>query len=47
MARFEDTLASVQKRLEQTSQELENLVGTRTRKLKKKLEFFEQEQQND
>ena len=47
VARFEDTLANVQKRLEQTSQELENLVGTRTRKLKKKLEFFEQEQQND
>lgn len=44
VARFEDTLANVQKRLEQTSQELENLVGTRTRKLKKKLEFFEREQ---
>lgn len=39
--RFEDTLNNVQKRLEQTSQELESLVGVRTRKLKKKLEVFE------
>lgn len=43
VARFEETLSNVQKRLEQTSRELENLVGTRTRKLKKKLEFFERE----
>ena len=39
-ARFEETLSNVQKRLEQTSRELENLVGTRMRKLKQKLEFF-------
>lgn len=40
VARFEESLSNVQKRLDQTSRELENLVGTRTRKLKKKLEFF-------
>jgi Uncharacterized protein conserved in bacteria len=39
--RFEETLGSVQKRLDQTTRELENLVGVRTRKLKKKLEIFE------
>jgi len=39
--RFEESLANVQKRLDQTSNELEQLVGVRTRKLKKKLEFFE------
>ena len=39
--RFEETLTNVQKRLDQTSNELEQLVGVRTRKLKKKLEFFE------
>lgn len=39
--RFESCLLSVQKRLEQTSRELETLVGTRTRKLKKQLEFTE------
>lgn len=41
--KFEETLNNVQKRLEQTSHELESLVGVRTRKLKKKLEFFETE----
>ncbi len=40
--RFEETLGNVQKRLDQTSRELESLVGVRTRKLKKKLEYFEQ-----
>lgn len=39
--RFEETLNNVQKRLEQTSRELESLVGVRTRKLKKRLEVFE------
>ena len=33
--KFEETLNNVQKRLEQTSHELESLVGVRTRKLKK------------
>lgn len=39
--RFEKTLSNVQKRLDQTSEELEHLVGVRTRKLRKKLEVFE------
>ena len=42
--RFEQTLTNVQKRLDQTSEELEQLVGVRTRKLKKKLEVFETEE---
>lgn len=41
VTRFEESLSNVQKRLDQTSRELENLVGVRTRKLKKKLEFFD------
>jgi DNA recombination protein RmuC len=41
--RFEQTLSAVQKRLDQTSAELEQLVGVRTRKLRKKLEVFEEE----
>ncbi len=41
--KYEETLLQVQKRLDQTSRELENLVGVRTRQLKKKLEFFEGE----
>lgn len=39
--KFEETLGNVQKRLDQTSRELESLVGVRTRQLKKKLEIFE------
>ena len=39
--KFEETLNNVQKRLDQSSRELESLIGVRTRKLKKKLEFFE------
>lgn len=39
--KFEETLNNVQKRLDQSSRELESLVGVRTRKLKKELEFFE------
>lgn len=39
--KFEESLMQVQKRLEQTSNELESLVGVRTRKLKKKLEIFD------
>lgn len=45
--KFEETLNNVQKRLDQSSRELESLVGVRTRKLKKKLEFFETEEEND
>jgi hypothetical protein len=41
--KYEETLLQVQRRLDQTSRELENLVGVRTRQLKKKLEFFEGE----
>lgn len=39
--KFEEILGNVQKRLDQTSRELESLVGVRTRQLKKKLEIFE------
>lgn len=44
--KFEETLNNVQKRLDQSSRELESLIGVRTRKLKKKLEFFETEEEN-
>lgn len=44
--KFEETLNNVQKRLDQSSRELESLVGVRTRKLKKELEFFETEEEN-
>lgn len=40
--RFETTLLDLQKRQEQMQRELEQLVGVRTRKLKKSLEYFEQ-----
>ncbi len=40
--RFEATLLDLQKRQEQMQRELEQLVGVRTRKLKKSLEYFEQ-----
>lgn len=42
--RFERSLSEVQKRLGQASDELEQLVGVRTRKLKKKLEVFESDE---
>lgn len=41
MGRFEQSLAGVQKRISQADQELEQLVGVRTRRLKKKLEDFD------
>lgn len=41
---FERSLSEVQKRLGQASDELEQLVGVRTRKLKKKLEVFESDE---
>lgn len=41
VGRFEQSLAGVQKRLAQADQELEQLVGVRTRRLKKKLEEFD------
>ncbi len=39
--RYEETLVNVQKRLDQAGRELENLVGVRTRQLRKKLESLE------
>ena len=39
--RFEACLLDLQKRLDQSNKELEQLMGVRLRKLKKKLEYFD------
>ena len=41
MKRFEACLLDLQKRLDQSNKELEQLMGVRLRKLKKKLEYFD------